>query len=102
MAGLLCLRISFFSGGVRGVSHLDSVVDDVGVEVYDDALVDEFISDSDNGVEVVVDGFSEKGFFFNHGEGLSDAVNDSLHDKVIFLLIANEVDLEFIDDLEKD
>jgi hypothetical protein len=69
--------------------------------VYNDSLVDELVGDGDYRVKMVVNGLSQEWLFFNHGESLSDTVNHRFHDEVIFLLIADQVYLKFVDDLEQ-
>ena len=64
--------------------------------------IDQFISDSYNGVKMVIDGFADEWVFFDHHEGFSYAIDDIFHDEVIFFFIANEVNFELVDDFEKD
>ena len=72
----------------------------MGVKMNNNSLIDELVSDGDNGVKVIIDSFSYKLFLFYHGEDLSDTVNDSFHDKIILFLLTNEIDLQFMDDLQ--
>ena len=95
------MSLSFFSTRVVWISHFNSVEDHIGVKMDDNSFVNELVSDGDDNVQMIVDGLSYKRILLDHGQYLPDAINHPLHDKIILLFVADEVNLKFVDDLEK-
>jgi len=89
----ICL--SFFTNFV-GIPHFHAVKYDSWIQVCDDSLIDNLIGCEKNAVEIIIDCFPHIRFFSNHCEDLPDAVDDPFHDKIIFLLIANQVYLQLV------
>lgn len=72
------------------------------VQAQNDTFVDNLIGTDDDTVEVVFDGFLVVLFGGDQGEDVADAVDYVLHEDIVFVVFAEEKDVELIDDFEQD
>jgi hypothetical protein len=66
-----------------------------------DPLIDDFIGDHNNAIKIIVDGFADVLLLIDHLQHLSDAVDNTLHQEIVLLLIADQTDLQLVDHLEQ-
>jgi hypothetical protein len=72
------------------------------IQAQNDTLVENLIDTDDDTVEVVFDCFLVILFSGDQGEDVADAVDYVLHEDVVFVIFAEEKDVELIDDFEQD
>jgi hypothetical protein len=72
------------------------------IQAQNDTLVENLIDTDDDTVEVVFNSFLVVLFSGDQGEDVADAVDNVLHEYVVFVIFAEEKDVKLIDDFEQD